>query len=299
MNSFEFPENILRFGLMVFFLTGIQLHAITCAQESPEEKPEQFINPEWQDERDPSIVVKYLYTFSGGDALYYQWRDSILAMGRKEKATFLPYNTDAPESDARKQNLFVNKREFFHFPDIQITDKALINFLLGNFIYGEGPENIIFTKNGVVSHRVLGSDMVNNAMLEWYRLNRKAIRNNDTAQIRNIHARVYRFGYQNAFSEFFDHGLSIYNIPGFIGSAKISVYLSKNNILHIEVFNITSLSSGDLLKLGIWNRPVQSLTRDDSGRKQPYTNISQHFSVSIEFDTNKPLRSLWQYIKKF
>ena len=53
-----------------------------------------------------------------------------------------------------KENVFAN-------------DRQLVNHLLGNFIYGKGPENIVFPENGKFSNMLKGSIAVGETLVKW------------------------------------------------------------------------------------------------------------------------------------
>ena len=79
---------------------------------------------------------------------------------------------------------------------------------------------------------------------------------------------------------------TFYTIPGFVGSARITINQQEEGI-HIIIFNITSLTSGDILKNPYDSKNwVNSIQRpSDKKKKIPkYSNIGQFYFLFIPYN---------------
>jgi hypothetical protein len=178
-----------------------------------------------------------------------------------------------------------------------MDDKTLINFMMGNFITGEGPENIVFPENSEISKRMLNSDIVAYALLDWYNSNKKALNNKDPKSLVGIKPTLISFGSREAIADVVDNGFSIFGIPGFVGSATITIIPNEKDI-KIKVFNITSVTSGDLWKDLPWNDESISSVRFRD-QTTPWGNTSQEYSVSIPIDWEQPFNTISKYVIRY
>lgn len=76
------------------------------------------------------------------------------------------------------------------------------------------------------------------------------------------------------------------SLEHFIGSAAVKISQVDANNIQIQIFNVTSLTSGDLNKdapiVKWFTTPLKSAVRDPgSGTQQDHSDISQHFSLTI------------------
>ncbi|MCP9765724.1 hypothetical protein [Lacihabitans soyangensis] len=178
------------------------------------------------------------------------------------------FTTDNQTSDeANKNNTWVNNKGVLYASDVENFDqKELINYLMGNFVNGTGPENIIFPTNGAASLKLKNSGIANEAITQLLD------KNIDFVELQvsgNFHApsSIARNGFLA--------------IETFIGSASVSVSRTTGGNLYVKIFNVTSLTSGDAEKHWWWNNYSNSVVRSNDGNNK-YGNISQTFSFTIK-----------------
>jgi hypothetical protein len=158
------------------------------------------------------------------------------------------------------------------------NDKALINFLLGNFAWGEGPENYVFPTDGKFAKSLSNSYLVDNALIAWSKDGAK----DDFAMWNGMG--IYR--QQRAFWD----NLGVLNLENFLGSAGVKINKIDDKQIMITIFNTTSLTSGDLTKHLYpfdWGYGKSRMRGPLASFKTPYGNISQTFklTMSIEYAT--------------
>jgi RHS repeat-associated protein len=183
------------------------------------------------------------------------------------------FETDTMEESAQKFNMYVDMREVFLVDESQAKnfndyEAAIVNRLMRNFIMGNGPTNYVFPTNGVISSEFRDSDVVKEAIR---RLKNGKMQYGEKVQI--------PFGIKELAKDTF-RNLTIFNITGLVGSANITATKTDKGI-HFTIFNITSLSSGDLIKNpndeDTWSK---SYVRDPE-KITKYGNISQTFNLFI------------------
>ena len=77
-------------------------------------------------------------------------------------------------------------------------------------------------------------------------------------------------------------GNGIFHPETFVGSATVSVNKTNRNELSVQIFNVTSLTSGDYEKHLPWNNWPMSVVRTNSGTlPNRYGNISQTYSFTV------------------
>lgn len=162
------------------------------------------------------------------------------------------------------------------------TQEELVNYLMGNFIYGLGPENIIFPENGKISSILKYARTVRKAINEWNRIN---VRNKmGFSYINNSDAKGTTFKFDDEFMLDYHH--EHWTLEHFLGSVYIKITELPNGGIRVEIFNITSFHSGNYKK-DIFKKYAyqpKSTKRDKSPclNSQPtYSNISQYFSFTM------------------
>jgi len=186
------------------------------------------------------------------------------------------YVSDTEGPSANDYNMFVNKNGTTQTVDesnasgFNNYESFVTNTLLQNFISGEGAENYVFPTNGIVSNTFLNSSILSDALMAFDASPEKTA--NQPFQ--------YSFGGAALFRNLLVNEDS-FNIPGFVGSGTITITPNAWGV-YIEIFNITSLSSGAYsakMPVSSANTP-ESYVRN-SNETTPYGNISQTFSLLL------------------
>ncbi|MBK8969194.1 MAG: hypothetical protein IPM36_21520 [Lewinellaceae bacterium] len=191
------------------------------------------------------------------------------------------YNTDTDFRSALRFNMFVNNEYTMMIDESNASDfkdyEAFVVYtLVSNFVNGYGAQNYDFPVNGIISSKFLGSDVLNAALKDYH------------SGIRYPEGKQYGFGAWNLASDLYNTG-TIFSITGFTGSAHITISPNEENtMLNIDIFNLTTLTSGTYGKEAFSeeNYP-KSYVRDPSTVSPTiYGNISQTFHLQIANDGN-------------
>ena len=235
-----------------------------------------------QDDRDPSVTVNNIYKKSGGDNAYqdnyhkymkgsYSIETTISGVSNK------PGYTSDSKDGASKYNLWVNSKGAFYAEDYNgdFSTVEFSNFLLGNMIYGTGPENIIFPLNGKVSSYMRDAGIVKDAMNSWYDAN--IGRSNFTTTKTEVSGNLSMPGAALVGGIFHPESL--------VGSATVHIRPINNREVLVTIFNVMSLTSGDLRKIWPGNHSVGSVVRDPAlgigANENRYGNTSQTFQFTL------------------
>ena len=141
----------------------------------------------------------------------------------------------------------------------------VVHKLVNNFKTGNGPTNYNFKENGIISSKFWDSNILNAALKDYA----------DGKSVRNTQ---YEYRGAELIADIYRNRTMFGSITGYAGSGAITIYKAQRG-LEIQIFNITSLYSGDILKkVGL--RPAKSYVRDRE-EKTPYGNISQTFNLHI------------------
>ncbi|MCA6491719.1 MAG: RHS repeat-associated core domain-containing protein [Chitinophagaceae bacterium] len=183
------------------------------------------------------------------------------------------YLTDTEGDPNNKFNMKVYNGATLHIDESQSEhfsnyEAAVVNRLMRNFITGEGAENYNFPTNGIISSKFLSSDILTNALSDYK--NGKLPSNEPTQ---------YTFKGNELKNDFLRNG-TLFSITGLAGSGTITMIPNKDGV-QIKIFNITSLTSGNITKNpnndADWPK---SYVRDPT-KKTPYGNISQTYNLFI------------------
>jgi RHS repeat-associated protein len=241
-----------------------------------------------QDGRNPTKTINKIFEQSGGQKNYERnftnYMKGTYDASAKTSAGISdkPGYTSDSKGGADKGNLWVNNTGVFkaenyaNFNTIDFT-----NFLLGNLINGTGPENIEFPLNGTVSNYMKGSGIVNDAMASWYALNqgRSELVGGEAEFSGNKH---------NAQSFIFN---GMFHPETMVGSATVLIMPISSKEVIVQVFNVTSLTSGDFEKHLPWNKYPKSVVRDpsktSSSGANKYGNISQLYQFTMPIDASQ------------
>ena len=142
--------------------------------------------------------------------------------------------------------------------------------LLNNFVSGHGPENYNFPTNGIISSKFYQSDIFKTALGEF-----------NSQQLKPNEVKQYDFGIADLCKDA-TRNWTVFSITGFTGSGTILFTPTSNGVM-VNIFNITSLSSGALIKIPskLWSYP-KSYVRDEN-RDTEYGNISQTYNLFIPY----------------
>src|SRR5690606_4504831 len=150
----------------------------------------------------------------------------------------------------------------------------VIKEMMNNFVTGEGPENYNFPTNGVMSSKFIGSDVLFDALSNY---RRGIIKDGEPYQA--------EFKGRELARDIFKTNSLFSSITGFVGSAQITIQKTDAGMIQITIFNITSLTSGDISKdfLGggkskaYWPKSYVRHPEVNTG----YGNISQTFNLLL------------------
>ncbi|KQX15075.1 hypothetical protein [Flavobacterium sp. Root420] len=193
------------------------------------------------------------------------------------------YITDTSTESANTYNMYVNNSESY-FVDESNSKKFnnyeayVVGSLTYNFFNGTGPENYVFPENGIISSKFKDSDIVKKALEEY--------------KSSNGAAQQFSFGFSELAKDA-NKNSTLFSITGFVGSGTIVISPKKDD-LQVQIFNITSLTSGAFGKeLFFWDKEKyypKSYVRKEN-ENVPFGNISQTFSFTVSkksLEENKP-----------
>lgn len=146
-----------------------------------------------------------------------------------------------------------------------------VNYLLGNFIFGEGPENILFPTGSEVGNSLRNSAILSKALRAYL----------DTLPTLPRHP----FEFRSVFStpEFMTVLHKPFSLQHFVGSADVQIQQISDSVFLMNVYNITSKTSADLyssvFSSNLWlsSDPRQQIP-------QPFANISQVFQLTFSLE---------------
>lgn len=148
-------------------------------------------------------------------------------------------------------------------------------------INGTGPENIKFPLNGTVSNYMKGAGIVNDAMSSWYALNQ--------GRSTLVGGEAEFSGNSHMLGAAINKG--IFHPESFVGSATVMITPISSTQVMVQVFNVTSITSGDPYKALPWNSVPTSVVRDPSQTRSSgankYGNISQLYQFTMSIDVSQ------------
>ncbi len=187
--------------------------------------------------------------------------------------------TDTQKSSANKYNMWVHNSGAFTVDESNAGDFTnyetfVVNEILQNFINGTGPENYIFPTDGVISNAMKESPIVADA-LNAFNANPEGL-NGKPVQ--------YSFGASEFATNLLLNGGNPFNIAGLVGSGTITITSNEYGV-YVEIFNITSLSSGAYLaKIPVIPFETPESYVRNSYETTPFGNISQTFSLYLPWN---------------
>lgn len=249
------------------------------------------VNPQKQDDRNPTASIKAIYcvselwssSFEKNFMKYYKgYYDANAKL--KGLSTKPGYVSDhRTVEDANKKNEWVNDRGVFYVDNYGPTNSAeFINFLLGCMIFGVGSENLVFPTNGTISSSLKNAGIVKEALNLFYERNK-----GKTTNLISFSDKIN--GNKSNIKSILKNGFL--HPETFLGSAQVTVEQYDKTSLKISIFNITSLTSGDLFKHLPNNEYPMSIIRnqlsEEWDHKTQYGNISQTFSFTIPINFSR------------
>jgi len=91
----------------------------------------------------------------------------------------------------------------------------------------------------------------------------------------------YSFGLPALLNDYTNNN-TLFSITGLTGSAQITITPDNDTgYLNITIFNITSLTSGDLFKNPLTGSPNSIVRNSDPNVVTPYGNVSQTYHLRI------------------
>lgn len=195
-------------------------------------------------------------------------------------------NNKRGEKDSEGLNREINptgKTVLVDEGDGGVDTENVVPFLMKNFVTGEGPENYVFETNSPISQEVAKSSFLKKRVMGWYEKNKDAISRGEVGA--TVDSEHISFGTKGYVIETFSD-LNIDNIRDFVGGFSIDIYQLDKSTVYVEMFNITSITSGDLQKdiPLLWDTYPSEKREGKSNSPQPFSNISQTFSITITID---------------
>ncbi len=212
--------------------------------------------------------IDMAYQKTGGDEKYFE-KNSKTSLGGYlrvlDKNSFFGNNKNRSDNVNKTSQFLLNEDAFSN-------EKELVNYLLGNFIWGGGPENIVFPENGKYSLSMKGSIMVGESLLKWAKNNYKD--------------GIYKWQMDLRGKINVDVRSGIFSLEHFLGSAYTRISHINAEEIKIEIYNITSFGSGNITKdipIVKWfvDKPLSTRRMDGSTNHPTYSNTSQYFSITI------------------
>jgi hypothetical protein len=154
------------------------------------------------------------------------------------------------------------------------TERAWVNYLLGSFLLGDGPENILFTEKTFPSQVIRRSHLMKKGLRNYFRIN--------TERSDSIYVFRTRFWLDDVLLTL-THPLSLRH---FIGSAEVRITQCSDSTITAVLINITSLTSADmathLRKPEKWPRSIPK-----QFPVHPMSNTRQVFHTVFTLDEAK------------
>ena len=208
--------------------------------------------------------------FSRGYSEKQKLRGKISCNTRSE------YVTDTKGDPLNKYNMKISTAVTLNVDESQAQDfnnyeSFVVNQLMKNLVSGSDVDNYDFPINGIISNKFLNSDILNEALSKY-----------KTGEIKDGMPYQAEFKGKQLRNDIAKNESIFSSITGFVGSAQITIKKVDSKTLEINIFNITSLTSGDLWKeiYPSESKFPKSYVRYPEIRT-PYANISQTFHLLI------------------
>ncbi len=227
----------------------------------------EYTKPEYEGK---TGAIDFPYSLTGGDAKYFN-NTPTEKLGNY--ITTPDLNKFFGNSISDKKYRYVNTDTQFLITNENYfsTEQDLVNQLLGDFISCTGPENIVFPHNGKFAKILKNSIAVGEVIANWSK------NNFDTKA-------PYGWSMDLRGEINVDVNSGLTSLEHFLGSVGIRINTQDRSNVKFEIFNITSFTSGFLIKdLPLVNKLVDSpnSTVRDWTKKYTYSNISQYVSFTL------------------
>jgi hypothetical protein len=188
------------------------------------------------------------------------------------------YVTDTKKESADKFNMYVNNGATLMVDESQAThfnnyESYVVHRLMTNFISGQGAENYDFPTNGIISSKFLGSDILKAAFTKF-----------NSGEMKPGASVQFSFGANELVNDTWRNG-TLFNITGLTGSGTITITPVNEQGVKVQIFNVTSLTSGDLLKNPSSDKNWPKSYVRDPHKTTPYGNISQTYNLFIPWSS--------------
>lgn len=261
----------------------------------------------------PTQIIDAIFSMTGGEKAFkesYKYctrgtydkdakvfgNDSIFHKSYPER-----YVTDTQVESASRYNMWVNESGVFKMdnipiPTIELQDapvtphgmpapkvvisSSFTNYLIGCLIKGVGYENIEFPMNGHISNMLKDAGIVKDALSEFYKLNM-----GKTSDLQTFSGQISGDKPGNNPRAILLKGIA--HPETLIGSGFIAVKQYNEKEILVVVFDIKSITSGDLFKHMPGNKYPVSLVRDSTSSNNEYTNTSQTYSFTLPIDFSR------------
>jgi len=164
--------------------------------------------------------------------------------------------------------LNVDESQAKHFDNYEAF---VVDRLMSNFRSGEGAENYNFPTDGIISSKFLTSDILQYALTKFKSGNR-------------VESEQFSFGPKELAKDFLRNA-TLFSITSLTGSGTITIVPNKDGV-QIKIFNITSLTSGDIFKSpsNDTNWPKSYVRNPD--KITPYGNISETYNLFLPLNSS-------------
>jgi len=230
-------------SLRVSVLTGAALISLLITGHGQTlSEPDDLVAPNPREGHSPLLFTRTAFLLSGGWSRYQETASLNITAG--EMKPFLPAVPEAaafPISPLQarlgkttcRDSIWIASSMILPGKNPRRKEKALVNYLLGNFLSGQGPENILFESKSEAS------GYIRNA-----RILKTAIRNylDDMAQGKDS---IYYCDATFRIPELISTLGQPLSVRHCIGSAEIVISNSKDSLYFITMMNTTSITSAD------------------------------------------------------
>jgi RHS repeat-associated protein len=210
------------------------------------------------------------YWVTGGDNAYFSTSET-------QSKGYYETSVDANKFIGYKGQ--INKSSQFFRNDESYSESQLINNLLGDFIWGNRPENTVFKHNGKYSNLMKESVAVGETLAKFsYDM--------ETGSSEGI-SQTYSWANDARGEVNVNAASGPFSLAHFVGSCQLRVTsFSNTDEIMVEIFNVTSLTSGDFIKditPDFLVKPLKSTVRNGNNNKSQteYSNTSQYFSFTM------------------
>jgi RHS repeat-associated protein len=195
-------------------------------------------------------AANFSFKTSGGHGIFEYLKNEILStitiipIDIKQYPNNGNYIIDTDLDIANKFNVMVQGNSAVTLPNLNLNDKLWVNFVVGSFKTGQGFDHYVFPENGFVSNRIKDSYIVGDALEQWKNGNSAALEAKDFSSLKDMDWE--EFSFNKYLPRDIWNSETINTLQGMIGGAMIKI-TSDQEVVRVQVLNIMSVSSGDLI----------------------------------------------------